>query len=246
MDNGLFLYRSFLRRWLFTVGINMDVHKTNVLITCKSIIRITIYLYLFPGMIKRSNMTQIAIIRHGTTSWNKAGKLQGHSDIPLDEEGIMQAIKLGQRLAGESWDLIYSSHLIRARQTAAIIAQELQIAAVMEDKRLGEAGGGLIEGTTEEERLLKWGENWKLMDLGMESREAVVSRGLSFMQELLSGNAGKKILLVSHGSFIRKLLDAIIPDMQPTPAMKNTSITRLQFSDENWKCELFNCTNHLE
>ncbi|MBS0027145.1 histidine phosphatase family protein [Chitinophaga sp. 2R12] len=191
-------------------------------------------------------MTQIAIIRHGTTSWNKAGKLQGHSDIPLDEEGVQQALKLGLRLSGEPWDLIYSSHLLRARQTAAVIAQELQIASVIEDKRLGEAGGGLIEGTTEEERIRKWGEAWKLMDLGMEPGESVVGRGLSFMQDLLTENSGKKILLVSHGSFIRQLLDALLPAMHPTPAMKNTSITRLQFSNENWHCELFNCVSHLE
>lgn len=191
-------------------------------------------------------MTQIAIIRHGTTAWNKAGKLQGHSDIPLDEEGVQQALKLGQRLSGESWDLIYSSHLLRARQTAAIIAQELQIDTVIEDKRLGEAGGGLIEGTTEEERLLKWGATWKGMDLGMEPGESVVGRGLSFMQDLLTENSGKKILLVSHGSFIRQLLDALLPAMHPTPAMKNTSITKLQFSNENWHCELFNCVSHLD
>lgn len=191
-------------------------------------------------------MTQIAIIRHGTTSWNKAGKLQGHSDIPLDEEGVQQAIKLGQRLTGETWDLVYSSHLIRARQTAAIIAQELGIETVTEDKRLGEAGGGLIEGTTEEERVSKWGTSWKLLDLGMENNASVVARGRSFMQDLLIENSGKKILLISHGSFIRQLLDALLPAMHPTPAMKNTSITRLQFSDENWHCELFNCVRHLE
>lgn len=191
-------------------------------------------------------MTQIAIIRHGTTSWNKAGKLQGHSDIPLDEEGIMQALKLGQRLTGEDWDLVYSSHLLRARQTAAIIAQELSIESVIEDNRIGEAGGGLIEGTTEEERVRQWGPDWKLLDLGMESNAAVVGRGLAFMQDLLSENSGKKILLVTHGSFIRQMLDALLPQMHPTPAMKNTSITRLQFSDENWKCELFNCVSHLE
>jgi probable phosphoglycerate mutase len=197
-------------------------------------------------MTKRFNMTQIAIIRHGTTSWNKAGKLQGHSDIPLDEEGVLQAIKLGQRLSGETWDLVYSSHLIRARQTAAIIAQELGIDTVAEDNRLGEAGGGLIEGTTEEERLSKWGASWKLMDLGMESNASVVERGRAFIQELLSEHPGKKILLVTHGSFIRQMLDALLPAMHPTPAMKNTSITRLQFSNENWNCELFNCISHLE
>ncbi|MBO9728369.1 MAG: histidine phosphatase family protein [Chitinophaga sp.] len=191
-------------------------------------------------------MTQIAIIRHGTTSWNKAGKLQGHSDIPLDDEGKLQALKLGQRLSSESWDLVYSSHLIRARQTAAIVAQELGLDSVIEDHRLGEAGGGLIEGTTEEERQAKWGASWKLLDLGMESNAAVVARGRAFLTDLLAENPGKKILLVTHGSFIRQMLDALLPAMHPTPPMKNTSITRLQFSDENWHCELFNCVIHLD
>ncbi|NLR59423.1 histidine phosphatase family protein [Chitinophaga polysaccharea] len=191
-------------------------------------------------------MTQIAIIRHGTTSWNKAGRLQGHSDIPLDEEGIMQALKLGQWLTRESWDLVYSSHLIRARQTAAIIAQELQINAVIEDSRIGEAGGGLIEGTTEAERLAKWGENWKQMDLGMETNASVLQRGNAFIQDLLAENSGKRILLITHGSFIRQMLDALLPEMHPTPPMKNTSLTKLQFTDPNWRCDLFNCVRHLE
>ncbi|MFY0255386.1 histidine phosphatase family protein [Chitinophaga sp. 30R24] len=191
-------------------------------------------------------MTQIAIIRHGTTSWNKAGKLQGHSDIPLDEEGIQQAMKLGIWLNSEPWDLLYSSHLLRAKQTAAVIAQEIGISSVIEDQRIGEAGGGLIEGTTEEERIAQWGENWKLLDLGMENNASVVGRGLSFMQDILAEHAGKKVLLVTHGSFIRQLLDTLFPDNSPTPAMKNTSITRLQFSNENWRCELFNCVSHLE
>ncbi|MCW3464433.1 histidine phosphatase family protein [Chitinophaga nivalis] len=190
-------------------------------------------------------MTQIAIIRHGTTAWNKAGKLQGHSDIPLDEEGKLQAARLGQRLTAETWDLLYSSHLLRARQTAAIIAAETGIPEVIQDNRLGEAGGGLIEGTTEEERVKQWGEAWKTMDLGMESNEAIRSRGLAFIHELLAENAGKNILLVSHGSFIRQLLSVLVPDM-PVTAMKNTSVTRLQFDQDTWNCALFNCVSHLE
>ena len=191
-------------------------------------------------------MTEIAIIRHGTTSWNKAGRLQGYSDIPLDEEGIEQAMKLGQRLSNENWDLVYSSHLIRARQTAAIIAQEINISSVIEDIRIGEAGGGLIEGTTEEERLLKWGANWKLQDLGMETNESVITRGLSFLEELVAENKGKKIVLVTHGSFIRQMLNKIVPAMSPAPPMKNTSFTRLLLSENSWNCKLFNCIQHLD
>ncbi|CAL1517479.1 histidine phosphatase family protein [Chitinophaga sp. MM2321] len=191
-------------------------------------------------------ITRIAIVRHGTTSWNKAGRLQGHSDIPLDEEGILQAQKLGLRLSGEHWDLLYSSHLLRARQTAAIIGQELGIHEVMEDNRLGEAGGGLIEGTTEEERVHKWGDNWKHLDLGMETNNDVVTRGMAFIEDLVAAHNGKHILLVSHGSFIKQMLAQLLPEMPPASAMKNTSITRLQFTDNSWYCELFNCINHLE
>ncbi|MEC5146016.1 histidine phosphatase family protein [Chitinophaga sp. 212800010-3] len=191
-------------------------------------------------------MTRIAIIRHGTTSWNKEGRAQGYSDIPLDEEGLLQAAKLGQWLTGQDWEVIYSSHLIRARQTAAIIAQELSIDSVIQDERIGEAGGGLTEGTTEEDRIRKWGENWKQLDLGQESNSSVVGRGLSFMDDLLSTNNGKNIMIVTHGSFIRQMLDKLFPTMQPTPAMKNTSFTQLRVLNQDWTCEVFNSVTHLE
>lgn len=191
-------------------------------------------------------MTRIAIIRHGTTAWNKAGRLQGYSDIPLDEEGLLQARKLGLRLAGEHWDAVYSSHLVRARQTAAIVAEELGIDSVRQDNRLGEAGGGLAEGTTEADRIAQWGADWKQLDLGMESNAAVLDRGMSFLKELIAEEQGKHIVLVTHGSFIRQLLAHLLPHMPPPPPMKNTSITRLQFADDSWHCELFNCVNHLD
>ncbi|NSL85219.1 histidine phosphatase family protein [Chitinophaga solisilvae] len=192
-------------------------------------------------------MTRIAIIRHGSTSWNKAGRLQGHSDIPLDEEGLDQALKLGQRLSGESWDVIYSSHLIRARQTAAVIATELGLESTLQDHRLGEAGGGLIEGTTEAERIEKWGESWMQQELGREPNAAVIGRGMAFLEELLTSHPGKNIVLITHGSFIRQMLAHLLPEEMPAPPpMKNTSVTTLCFADSSWRCELFNCTTHLD
>ncbi|WP_337019427.1 histidine phosphatase family protein, partial [Oceanobacillus massiliensis] len=69
-------------------------------------------------------MTEIGLIRHGSTAWNKERRAQGSSDIPLDEEGLMQAKLVAERLSAEKWDVMYSSDLSRARQTAEAIADK--------------------------------------------------------------------------------------------------------------------------
>ncbi|SHL12521.1 probable phosphoglycerate mutase [Chitinophaga jiangningensis] len=191
--------------------------------------------------------TRIAIIRHGSTAWNKAGKLQGSSDIPLDEEGREQARRLGLRLMGETYDIVYSSRLQRAKETAQIIADAMQHPHILlEDDRIREAGGGLTEGTTEEERVSKWGSDWKQLDLGIETPEEVVARGTEFLSELVAKYPGKKILIVSHGGFIRKMIRELVPDAPHQHMLKNTSITEILHSDNSWSCHLYNCVQHLE
>ena len=191
-------------------------------------------------------MTRIALIRHGSTAWNKAGRMQGSTDIPLDEDGIAQARKLGLRLSNEQWDIICSSHLSRARQTAEIIAEELGIQDVRQDERLREVSGGQTEGTSEQDRIEKWGAGWRQLELGIETEAAVINRGLSFIEELLEEHAGKHILLVSHGSFIRHLLRKLTPGLTATEHLKNTSVSRFTITDNAWNCELYNCTVHLD
>ena len=94
-------------------------------------------------------MTTIGIIRHGSTLWNKEGRAQGSSDIPLDEEGLLEAIKLAERLKAENWNVLYSSDLLRAKQTTEIIGNPIENIPIYFDNRLREVGGGHIEGTTE-------------------------------------------------------------------------------------------------
>lgn len=190
-------------------------------------------------------MTRIALIRHGSTAWNKEGRMQGSTDIPLDEEGLEQAKRLGIRLSDEHWDLIYTSHLSRARETGAIIASQLGITNLKEDERLREVSGGQTEGTNEAERIGKWGADWRQLELGMETEVSVWSRGLSFIDDLLAEHSGKRILIVSHGSFIRHLLRKLAPEVTLTEHLKNTSVTRFNVKDNSWDCELLNCTVHL-
>jgi 2,3-bisphosphoglycerate-dependent phosphoglycerate mutase len=189
-------------------------------------------------------MTMIGIIRHGSTPWNKEGRAQGNSDIPLDADGCYQAEKLADRLQEEEWDVIYSSHLLRAKQTAEIIANKLGLPVNLDD-RLREASGGQIEGTTEEERITKWGSNWRDLDLGIESNTSVITRGMSIINELTEKHPNKNILIVSHGSFIRQLLEKLAPAVTEVKRLENTSLTKLRMADSGWERELYNCTKHL-
>lgn len=190
-------------------------------------------------------MTRIGIIRHGSTPWNKEGRAQGSSDIPLDNDGLSEAAKLADRLANENWDLIYSSPLLRAKQTAETVGNKLG-KEVFLDNRLREVGGGLIEGTTEAERNAKWGVNWRELDLGIEHSDLVVARALSFIEEISREHENKNILIVSHGSFIRHLLKELIPHVHMELSPKNTSLTKLLRSNDKWDSELYNCTVHLD
>ncbi|MFC4559217.1 histidine phosphatase family protein [Virgibacillus kekensis] len=190
-------------------------------------------------------MTRIGIIRHGTTAWNKERRAQGSSDIPLDQDGIAQARQLAERMKNEKWDYIYSSNLSRAQQTAEVVAEKLGI-PVQVDPRIREVGGGLIEGTTPAERVEKWGEKWWEEDLQFEPTEKVISRGLSFFDEISEKHRDKNILVVSHGSFIKHLVKEIVPLFKVDESLKNTSVTVLDKNDEGWDCSLFNCTKHLK
>lgn len=190
-------------------------------------------------------MTKIGLIRHGITEWNILGKAQGISNIPLNEEGIQQAIKLGDRLSSEEWDLIISSDLSRAKKTAEIIGNKTNLSVDYLDKRIREIDCGKIEGTTEEERVIRWGKNWRDLDLGMEKFELVAKRGIEFIENIANLHKGKRVLVVSHGALIGLTLQHLMPERFPTTYIENTSITILQNSEDVWECKLYNCTHHL-
>lgn len=189
-------------------------------------------------------MATIALIRHGSTSWNKEGRAQGNSNIPLDQDGINQAELLAKRLSSDDWNHIYSSTLERAKQTALIIGNAIGIDIHLDD-RLRERAGGLIEGTTEEERIEKWGTGWRDLDLGLEPIEVVQKRGKEFLEEIMLNHQGEKVLVVSHGALIQFNFINLVPNF-PTKHFDNTSITILKKLDKQWTCELHNCTKHLE
>ncbi|MEK5037530.1 histidine phosphatase family protein [Sporosarcina sp. FSL K6-3457] len=191
-------------------------------------------------------MTTIGFVRHGVTAWNKEGRAQGSSDIPLDEEGIAMAEHVAKRFAEEQWDVIYTSPLVRAKKTAEIIAVGKPGVSLLEDNRLREFGGGQIEGTTEVERLAKWGQSWRELELGIELDDEIISRGMAFIEDMKAAHAGQRVLVVSHGGFIKRLIGALVPDEDLGEKVDNTSLTVVELGDDENLCRLFNCTKHLE
>jgi probable phosphoglycerate mutase len=189
--------------------------------------------------------TTVGLIRHGVTEWNKHGKAQGISDIPLNEEGIKQAIALANRFPQEEWDIIFSSNLTRAQQTAEIIRKSLGLETVFIDERIREINCGLIEGTTKEERIVRWGVNWREQNLGMEDFKMVANRGLSFLEEQIVEHVDKRVLIVSHGALIGLSLQHLLPQQFKKTYIDNTSLTILTHANNEWVCQLYNCTKHL-
>lgn len=187
-------------------------------------------------------MTIIGFVRHGVTAWNKEGRAQGSSDIPLDEEGIQAAEKLGKRLVDEEWNIVFTSPMMRARQTSDILAAQSNI-EVVEDDRLRERYGGLIEGTTEQERQQRWGPDWRELDLQIEKAENVVVRGLEFVNEQVQKDPNQRLIIVSHGSFLKRIIVALMEDEKYAIKIDNTSLTIIDV--EKRSCLLLNDTAHL-
>lgn len=191
-------------------------------------------------------MTTIGLIRHGSTLWNKEGRIQGHTDNPLDEEGLEQAAALAERLSTEEWNYIYSSDLLRARQTAEVIAARLGLSVAGWVPGIREMNGGLLEGTTEQERVERWGKEWRTLELGLEKNESGRLRGSRAIEEIAERHPGEKVLVVSHGAILRSSLSGLVPELDMSVLLKNTSLTRLAYTGKTWTCELYNCVKHIE
>lgn len=190
-------------------------------------------------------MTIIGFVRHGITDWNVEGRIQGQSNIPLNEEGRNQAQALAQRMTKEQWDVIYSSDLSRAAATADIVNERIG-AKIIYDERLREVGFGLMEGTTSEERIKRWGTDWDTKNLGKEQNEGVLNRANQIIRDILLKHPNKRVMIVSHGAFIGQTLKHLIPQVDTDARILNSSMTILKLNGEIWDCELHNCVKHLE
>ena len=145
-------------------------------------------------------MTTLLLARHGETDWNRELRIQGSSDIELNELGRKQARALAEELAGVELDAIYSSDLSRARDTAEEVAAAKGL-PIRLDARLRERHFGSWEGLTREDVTERYpGERHD-----GESDEDVRARVLAAIDAITTAHPGEQVLVVSHGGALNSL-----------------------------------------
>ena len=179
---------------------------------------------------------QLFIARHGETEWNRVGRWQGNTDIPLSEVGRAQARALAASLRGKGITAVHASDLLRANETATIIASELGLAACGVDARLRERGFGCFEGLTRDECAARYPDAWagymadrRSTPPGGEPHGDVAARMLAALTAIAStprdeGEAtlDEATLVISHGGAIRTFMHAVT-GLYPPP-MENGAL----------------------
>ncbi|SOC45057.1 histidine phosphatase family protein [Ureibacillus acetophenoni] len=188
-------------------------------------------------------MTKLCLVRHGETDWNSLGKLQGRKDIPLNKIGVLQAIECREFLKSTNWDVIISSPLKRAKETAEIINNELKI-PIIEMVEFIERDYGDAEGMTVTERLTAFpNRNYTKQ----EDRQTLTIRVIAGIQKINQLYLRKRVLLVAHGGVINTILAQFSNGEIGSGKTKliNACISNIEFIDEEWKIKNYNQTGHL-
>lgn len=197
-------------------------------------------------------MTRFVLLRHGQTAWNLERKNQGKEDIPLDETGHRQVEQTVAALAGASFDVVWSSPLRRAAQTAERFAEPTGC-AVRVDARLAERSYGEWEGRTPEEIGAPYEEYRRDRVLyrppGGETGIEVFSRCVSFLYDAIR-DAHRSHLVVSHGGTIAFLTAALLQASPATAAalrLANCSLTEVVIVPDGRRVLVrFNDVSHLD
>lgn len=157
-------------------------------------------------------MADFIFIRHGETDWNRQQRFQGQIDVPLNELGQAQAQRLGQRLAAEASDRLFSSDLQRAQQTAEPLATAWQAAPVLM-QGLREQCFGVLEGldvptikAQYPDLWVQWLEHSADFALpGGESLRQFHARVMGAVKTLAEAHAGQRLAVVTHGGVLDML-----------------------------------------
>ncbi|MBH0128996.1 histidine phosphatase family protein [Salinibacterium sp. NK8237] len=151
----------------------------------------------------------IYLVRHGETDWNLERRIQGSTDIPLNETGRAQARTTGELLARRQWDGIFASPLSRAMETAEIIASIVRLAAPEPVAAIVERNYGVAEGCTDDEIDALYPADVDVP--GREPREAVAKRVVPALVHLAEQHHGESIIVVAHGGVIATVLASVAP-----------------------------------
>ena len=182
-------------------------------------------------------LTTFALVRHGQTDWNAERRLQGATDIPLNDVGRGQARDAVAVLAPYEWDAIVSSPLSRAAETADLIAEGLGLTVSRRVPELTERSFGPAEGMQAGPELeaLRVPGGFK----GAESEDEAADRGIAALEALAEEFRGQRLLVVTHGTLLRVSLSRAVG--QTLASVDNAALNLAHHhAIDGWKLEYFN------
>lgn len=201
--------------------------------------------------------TRLCLIRHGETTWNAEKRLQGHTDIPLNARGEIQARQMAQALKNTNlaFDALYTSDLKRAVDTANALVQLFGIKAHVESA-LRERHFGALQGLSTEEAPLLRPDIWKAhlsrelnheLD-GGESIHQFALRVQGVLDSIQQQHAGKTIVIVSHGGtldMMYRLASNQALSTERVASVPNASLNWIAHNGDSWTVEQWADTRHL-
>jgi broad specificity phosphatase PhoE len=184
--------------------------------------------------------TILGLLRHGQTEWNITFRIQGSSDIPLNDTGIAQAHAAAEIIDGSEWDVIIASPLSRALHTAQIVANRHGFETVEVEPLLTERSFGEAEGM--EYTQWKAGHTDHALIPGIETLSELDVRVRRLLDHIATKYSGKRVLAVSHGAFIRKVVRITSDKKLPLEGQRfsNASLSTFKLEGERWKVLNFN------
>ena len=201
--------------------------------------------------------TRLCLVRHGETDWNAAHRLQGGTDIHLNSHGLAQAKQLAQALKKMNlqFDVLYTSDLQRAEQTAKAIEILYEVTAVKHGA-LRERHLGALQGLTTEEAPTLEPELWKshlnrVLHEELRGGESILqfaNRITLVLEEIRQKHFGKTIFLVSHGGaldMMYRLSSGQGLDTERRIQVPNASLSWISHDGSNWKVDSWADTSHL-
>lgn len=198
-------------------------------------------------------MTTFYIIRHGETDYNKNGRFQGQLDIPLNDDGRRQSGLLSVRMGLLPLDVIYASDLMRAQETARIVARGRMVAL---EPRLREIHVGQVMGMNSEEIKRGFPEFWAAQQQdpdrtpfpGGENAVELQVRAMEALTAMAARYPQGNVAVVTHGGVIKVIVAAVMEmplAIRPKIVLDNCSLTVVEWSERGRRVRSLNDTGHL-
>ncbi|WP_372655572.1 histidine phosphatase family protein [Halobacteriovorax sp.] len=187
------------------------------------------------------------IFRHGQTDWNRLKKVQGNTDIPLNDLGRKEAQSLREFFSSINIDRVFTSDLLRAHETAEIVFENRSV-SIQKSPELREANFGEVEGMHIDELLSRF--STKFWDIhkggpeadtfsypGGETRGEVRERLISFIDKIRVESSTSSVALSTHGGALRSIMHHYLPNEAELVKIPNCVVYKISFNGDDFQVE---------